>query len=176
MTLEKYLQEIAEKIKLRGAALAKYLSKFEKKFHKHFDGELVAVKFNDGSIAYYKMAGAHNHEKIGEVFEIIAIRKPPGVKFKNLPDDIPFKANVEMIVDGVKYTKKATSTLFPKNWDINRVKEEIALVYDDLVKSGKDFSKFPYKHKIMNSEETFEILIEFDEFGNLTNAYPWIKN
>jgi hypothetical protein len=33
--------------------------------------------------------------------------------------------------------KQATSSFFPKNWDITRVKEEVALVYEQMIKSGK---------------------------------------
>jgi len=168
---------ISDASRPRKLALIKWASKFEKKFHLHFDGEIVPVLHNDGTVAYYKMVGAHNHEKIGDVFELIAIRIPPGIKFANLPNDIPFKANVEMIKDGVKYTKKATSTFFPKNWDIKRVKEEIALVYEEMIRSGKTYHSRSTNRKFdyMNSEGTFEIHIEFDELGNITNAYPIIK-
>lgn len=58
--------------------------------------------------------------------------------------------------------------------DITRIKEEVALIYDDLVKSGKDFTKPPFKYNSMNSDNTFQVLIEFDKLGNLTNAYPSI--
>ncbi|WP_452598014.1 EndoU domain-containing protein [Pontimicrobium sp. MEBiC01747] len=99
------------------------------------------------------------------------------MKFDNLPNDIPFKGNVEMIVDGIRYAKKPTSTFFPKNWDIIRVKEEIALAYDKMKASGITYNprSTNRKYDTINSEGTFEIRIEFDELGNLTNAYPLIN-
>lgn len=65
--------------------------------------------------------------------------------------------------------------MFPKNWDIKRVKEEIALVYDTLISSGR-FDELKIRRspsfKSPNSNNSFDILIEFDELGNITNAYP----
>ncbi|WP_261975631.1 EndoU domain-containing protein [Olleya sp. ITB9] len=176
MTLEKYLQEIAEKIKLRGAALAKYLSKFEKKFHKHFDGEIVVGKWSkrDNTPTFW-IKGAHNHTINGSKINIKTIRKPRGVKFDNLLDDLPFIANVELRYSNRLIPKQKISSFFPKNWDIQRIKEEVALIFDDLVGTGKDFSKPPFKFIGKSSDGTFEILIEFDKFGNITNAYPNIK-
>lgn len=44
-----------------------------------------------------------------------------------------------------------------------------------LCVAGKDFSTPPFKYTKINSEGTFEILIEFDKLGNITSAYPNIK-
>lgn len=170
------MDEVAEATKIRKTAFAKWASKFEKKFHHHFDGEIVEGKWsNRDSTPTFWLVGAHNHDIVGTKIQIGSIRKPSVNSFHELPDDTPFKANVEIKYNHRIIPKQNTSSFFPKNWNIQRVKEEIALVYDDLVKSGKDFSKPPYKHRIMNSDNTFKILIEFDQQGNITSAYPFIQ-
>lgn len=152
----------------------KYVDKFKIKFHHHFDGEIIIKQ--KGGEDILELFGAHNHDVIGTKIQLGPIREPSGINsFHYLPDDVPFKANVEMKYGNGVVKKKKTSTFFPKNWDIKRVKEEVALIYDDLIKNGKDFSKPPFKHRLPNSEKTFKILIEFDEFGNMTSAYPLIN-
>jgi len=69
--------------------------------------------------------------------------------------------------------------MFPKNWDIKRVKEEIALVYDEMIKSGMfnvlKVRKSP-SFRTLDSSGKFKIVIEFDEIGNITNAYQRLNN
>ncbi len=67
--------------------------------------------------------------------------------------------------------KEAKSTMFPINWDITRVKQEIALVYDDLVNTGYNFRAKKHTH-ICKSTTGFYIKIEVDQFGNIIDAYP----
>jgi hypothetical protein len=62
--------------------------------------------------------------------------------------------------------------MFPKNWDITRVKQEIALVYEQMVKEGVELKFTNNKYKKRCSTGTFEIRIEVDNLGNITNAYP----
>ena len=66
--------------------------------------------------------------------------------------------------------------MFPKNWNEQRVKEEIALVYDKMIKAGKEYHPKNKNRDFIewNSDQTFRILIEFDELGRLTNGYPKI--
>jgi len=151
----------------------KYASKFDKKFHLHFDGEIV-IRERKGE-QYFALEGAHNHDVLGSKIQLGEIRKPPGVSFHDLPDDVPFKANVEMKYNSGVVKKKNTSSFFPRNWDIKRVKEEIALVYDEMLKSGKELKWGNNTFKGWNSDRSFEISIEFDKSGNLTNAYPIVK-
>ena len=134
----------------------------------HFDGELKAIVKK--GIKKETAVGGHNHLVIGDK---IKIRKYLSEPLDNQPFDalISVKNKRGQFID-----KKNKSSMFPQNWDLTRVKEEIALVYEDLVLSGKDFTKFPFKHTIINSNDSFKILIEFDKFGNITNAYPYIKN
>ncbi len=171
--LEKYLDEVAEVTKIRKTAFAKWASKFEKKFHHHFDGEIVVGKWSkrDATPTLWSQ-GAHNHTVNGTKINIKEIRKPVVSRIEDIPNNVPFKANVEVIYSNRNVSKQNTSSFFPKNWDINRIKEEISVVYDYLILEGKDFSKPTFKYTRQNTERTFEILIEFAEVGNLTNAYP----
>lgn len=65
-------------------------------------------------------------------------------------------------------------SFFPINWDIKRVKQEIALVYDEMLKSERSFPYENNKFFFLDSTNSFEIQIEFDKFGKLTSAYPKI--
>ncbi|WP_123902611.1 hypothetical protein [Chryseobacterium elymi] len=73
----------------------KYEGQFKIKFHHHFDGEIL-IKQKSGEDVL-ELFGAHNHDVVGTKIQLGPIRKSPGIKsFHDLPDDIPFKANVEM--------------------------------------------------------------------------------
>jgi len=61
--------------------------------------------------------------------------------------------------------KKNTSSFFPKNWDIKRVKQEIALVYDEMMKSGRTFPYENNKFFFFDSTKSFEIQIELISLG-----------
>lgn len=160
-------------IRRREKIYIKYADKFLKKFHHHFDGEVLFKQKRGEDIL--ELFGAHNHDVIGTKIQLGSIRRPPGINsFHDLPDDVPFKANVEMKYNGGVVKKTNTSTFFPKNWDIKRVKEEIALVYDEMLKSGRVYDPRATNRKFdfLCSDGTFRIQIEFDELGNLTSAYP----
>jgi hypothetical protein len=60
--------------------------------------------------------------------------------------------------------------MFPKNWSITRINEEIALIYDEAIRLGKKF-----EHRALDSNGNFWIKIEFDNFGDLTNASPLLN-
>lgn len=62
--------------------------------------------------------------------------------------------------------------MFPKNWDITRVKQEIALVYEEMIKSGFELKYSNNKWSFPDSNGKFIIQIEVDNLGNITNAYP----
>lgn len=65
--------------------------------------------------------------------------------------------------------------MFPINWNLDRVKEEIALVYEKTVGKGKELKLPVNKFIDFDSTNTFEILIEVDKSGNILNAYPYIN-
>jgi len=97
------------------------------------------------------------------------------IEIRYLEDGVT-EANRSMVENGIPYNKRATSSFFPLNWDVTRVKEEVAFVYEQMLKSGKQYNPRATNRKFthMNSEGTFNIQIEFDELGNFTNAYPKI--
>lgn len=80
---------------LREKIYIKYADKFELKFHHHFDGEILIKQ--KGGEEVLELFGAHNHEINGIKIEVGAIRKPLGFKsVHELPNDVPFKANVNI--------------------------------------------------------------------------------
>ena len=159
--VKKWLDDALERRKI----FLKWAEKFEKKFHLHFDGEFK-VKSKKG-VEKLEGTGGHNHSVIGENIRVRRELTPP-------TDDMPFDALIEIrYKQGQWIEKQAKSSMFPKNWDIQRVKDEIALVYEDLVKTGYDFRYPNYPHRFQDSTGKFIIQIEVDNLGNITNAYPF---
>jgi len=162
----KYLDELAESIKinnLRKAALTKWEGKF-KKLYSHLEGELILQRASRRSgQQILKGAGGHSFHTNGLNFKVRRYLTQP-------IDDKPFDVLISVkYKNGEFLDKVAKSTMFPKNWGITRMNEEIALIYDEAVRLEKQFD---YIQK--NSLGTFKIKIEFDSFGNITNAYPII--
>jgi len=165
--LQLYLDNIADIAKIRNIAYTKWISKFEKKFHIHFDGEFTIGKVskrNNTQILYAQ--GAHNNSLIGSTIKVERYLTTP-------IDDVPFDAIISVKYRrGMWINKISKSTMFPKNWNIHRVKTEIALIYDDMISSG--FTLIYKNNKYVGkSSQGFDILIEVDDLGNITNAYPY---
>lgn len=161
--LEKYLDEVVEATKIRKTAFAKWASKFEKKFHHHFDGEFT-TKSKKG-IEKLQGTGGHNHSVIDQNIKIRRYLTQP-------TNNKPFDALIEIRYrNGLWIEKQAKSSMFPENWNIQRVKEEIALVYDEMIKTGFEL-KWENNKYFGTSSTGFEIQIEVDKTGNLTNAFP----
>ncbi len=155
--------------RLRKLALSKWQSKFEKKFHLHFDGEFK-LKSEKG-VLELKGTGGHNHSVIGDNIQVRSYLTQP-------VDDMPFDALIKVrYKNGQWIDKTAKSSMFPKNWEIQRVKEEIALVYEQMMKSGRFDELKNIKSpsfKALDTTGRFWIKIEFDNIGNITNAHPLI--
>ncbi len=147
-----YLDDLAETVKLRKAAFTKWASKFEKKFHIHFDGEFTIGKLsNRDATQVLKGTGGHNHSVIGENIQIRKELTAP-------VNDKPFDALIEVrYKNGQWIEKQAKSSMFPKNWNIQRVKEEIAFVYEEMIKDGFELQFKNNKYKAFNSNHNFEI-------------------
>ncbi|MDR6969180.1 hypothetical protein J2X31_003207 [Flavobacterium arsenatis] len=163
----------ALKSSTRKAVFKRWGNKFENKFHLHFDGEFTIGKLsNRDATQVLKGTGGHNHSVIGENIRVRKYLTQP-------VDGHPFDALIEVrYKNGQWIEKQAKSSMFPINWNIQRVKEEIALVYENMIKSGTFEQIKNHKSpsfKTLDSTEEFEIKIEFDEIGNITNAYPNIK-
>ena len=161
---DELVEALEENVKLR-TIFVKWANKFEF-LHPHFDGEIVFVKTKDGIIL--KAVGGHNHELIGTK---IIIRE----YLTNLIDDRPFEALISILNEEGKWIEKLRkSSMFPKNWDIAKVKQEIALVYDQMIESGFEL-KWSINKYTGKSTNGFDILIEVDKAGNIKNAYPIIN-
>lgn len=66
--------------------------------------------------------------------------------------------------------------MFPKNWDLQRIKEEIAYVYE-LAQKDKNLIKIESTKTTFgkiegNTTSSFKIVIEFDINRNIMNSYP----
>ena len=66
--------------------------------------------------------------------------------------------------------------MFPKNWSLERIQEEVAWVYEKA-KNNSDIIKqiaTPNNFGKIEGETTagFKILLEIDIKGNIMNAYP----
>ena len=76
------------------------------------------------------------------------------------------------------FPKDAISTMFPKNWSLDRIKEEVAFVYENTVVKGAGFygkTGKSTKYRSYTSDGMFKIIIELDDFGNIINSYPQIN-
>ncbi|WP_158961591.1 EndoU domain-containing protein [Myroides fluvii] len=66
--------------------------------------------------------------------------------------------------------------MFPSNWDLERIKQEIAFVYENTVASGinKIFKKnvTGLNQYVGQSSNGFLIVLEVDDLGKILNAYP----
>ncbi|MCP1995289.1 EndoU domain-containing protein [Flavobacterium sp. HSC-61S13] len=95
-------------------------------------------------------------------------------------DDMPFDALISVRYRvqgrlGQWIDKEAKSTMFPLNWNITRVKQEIALVYDEMIKATVKFEFDNNIFRFLTSDGKFVIQVEVDQLGNITNAYPLFK-
>jgi len=149
---------------------AKHADKFLQKFHLHFDGELILQKIDKETFGIAG-AGGHNHLAIGHNIQVRRYLSKP-------IDDVPFDILISIrYKNGQWIDNVAKSSIFPINWDIKRVKEEIALVYDTMLKSGIFESVKMHRSpqfRAFDSSGKFKIKIEFDSSGNITNSSPII--
>jgi len=188
--LAKHLQDLAETIKLRRTALSKFLHKFDNTFFNHLDGEfntkiieqyIETINYNFKTEFLVSQGGHRGSAILEGLIEIISIKIPPNTKsLKHVLEDVPFKAKIKVKYKNGYYLEKETTTsMFPKNWSIERIQEEVALVYENTFANKKGLNpssinkKFK-QYKFKNSIDSFDILIEIDELGNIMNAYPLI--
>lgn len=72
--------------------------------------------------------------------------------------------------------KEPLTSIFPKNWNLERIQQEVAFVYENTVARGlgkrpKSVDDVLEKY-IGECTSEFDILIEVDEFNRIVNAYP----
>lgn len=177
---KKFFEIIGDNEGLRKLFLSKWLTKFEKSFFNHLDGEWGITKIEKGFFKneYIEFGqGGHNANAFGKNIRLkrgtVRIPEPP-------IDDLPFKAQIEIKYKNGEWLEKLQiSSMFPKNWKIERIQEEVAWVYENTVAKGEGLditsaNNFLKKYKAKSSSGNFDIIIEVDETGNIMNAYPKI--
>ena len=161
-------------------ALSKWITKFEKSFFNHLDGEWGVREYLSKNInlklEYIEGQGGHNADAFGKSIKLksgtVRIPEPP-------IDDLPFKAEIEIKYKNGEWLKKLqTSSMFPKNWNIERIQEEVAWVYENTVAKNIGFIEENIENGISKyrgkSTNGFTIQIEIKE-GSIINSYPIIK-
>ena len=171
---------------LRKFALTKWLKKFDENFVNHLSGdvEILKVKVKLDSVwrpveswIYVGTRGQGGHW-LNKFLTVDKITFPPGIsKVAQLADDIPFKAKVTIkSLKWKKFPKFEESSMFPKNWSIERIQEEIAFVYENTVAKGEGFLKKNNgieEFEGLSSNE-FKIRIQIQD-GNIINSFPSIN-
>ncbi len=177
---KKFFELIGDDEGLRKLFLSKWISKFEKSFFNHIDGEWGITKIEKGFFKneYIEYGqGGHNANAFGKNIRLkngtVRIPEPP-------IDDLPFKAQIEIKYKNGEWLEKLqTSSMFPKNWKIERIQEEVAWVYEKAIKDNTLIKIEATASKLGRMEAEcssgFKIRIEFDMKKNILNAYPVIN-
>src|SRR5690606_3284285 len=130
--------EVLEELSPRKKAFMQWSNKFDKSFFNHLDGEWGIKEYRSHNInltlEYLEGQGGHNANVLGK-----NIRIKKGTK--TIPDppftDLPFKANIEVRYKSGKWLEKPqSSSMFPENWSLERIQEEVAFVYENTVAKG----------------------------------------
>ena len=180
--LKKKFYELTDDVEgLRKLALSKWLKKFDKNFVNHLSGdiELIKVKFTSvwmqsESWLYRGVQGQGGHW-LNKFLKVDKVTFPQGISnVAQLADDVPFKAKITIKSSkGKTFPKLEESSMFPKNWSLDRVKEEVAFVYENTVAKGAGLKNT--QNGISNYEgistKGFEIRIQIKD-GNIINAHP----
>ncbi|MGN7865233.1 EndoU domain-containing protein [Chryseobacterium sp. 22458] len=185
--LKKKFYELTDDVEgLRKLAFGRWLSKFDKGFFNHLEGEFNTELFIKNLPSGFKYTdeilvsqGGHRGSGIfNGAIDVEKIIDPEGIySMAQLADDVPFKAKISIKYKDGYLVKNAESSMFPKNWDLKRIQEEIAYVYENTVVKGQGINpaslgkKFK-QYKFKDSSGRFDILIEVDDAGNIMNAYP----
>jgi hypothetical protein len=191
MRLVKWLEDVfGVKLGIKFDTNLRYFNKWAHKFDVNFvnhlqgDVELLTFKlFNKKWLKYeewiYVGGNGQGGHWLNSFLKVKKITHPPGTKsIASLADDVPFKAQIDVVsLEGKVYPKIKDSSMFPKNWDLNRISNEVARVYENTVAKGlpafDSTGKFT-KYRFFTSDGKFKILIEVDDLGNIMNAYPHI--
>ncbi len=178
------LDDITTRWKLRKAALARWSNKFDSTFFTHVEGEFTTRIFSSRRINFKTEAlqsvGGH---RLSDNLKVTQIDIPPGAyidsvgNIVNLPNDAPFKGNVEIKYRDGFLPKKDKSSLFPKNWTLERIQGEIAIAYDYIqINEIKPFKKREFsQYRYFSDDNQILILLEVDITGIIKNAYPQIR-
>jgi len=167
----------AELVLSRKNSYRKYFSKFTNGWRNHsygeFNTEIIKSKSGFWETEELISQGAHNPNGLNKTFRV----KQGTFTKPNPPvSDKPFKAVIEVRYKSGEWIEKEVETnIFPYNWSEQRIKEEIAYVYENTVAKGVNLRRAKIngnKEFVGQSTAGFDILIEVDRFGNIINAYP----
>ncbi|REC80577.1 hypothetical protein DRF60_00035 [Chryseobacterium elymi] len=187
--LKKKFYELTDDVEgLRKLAFGRWLSKFDKGFFNHLDGEFntsLLERIQPSGFKYLDeflvSQGGHRGSAILDgIIDVEKIIEPEGIySMAQLADDVPFKAKISIKYKDGYLVKNAESSMFPKNWDLKRIQEEIAYVYENtVVKRVGQLRRSPTdlfdKYEALTTNG-FKVRIEVDTSGNIMNAYPIIN-
>lgn len=164
-----------ENIYLRVNALRRWGDKIDSTFYNHLNGEFNTLLIENRRTGY-KMEvlvseGGHSSAAIGKTIRLKGetIPNPPRV-------NQPYRTRIYVKYRDGWLEKEAMSSMFPSNWDLEWIKQEIAFVYENTVAKG--VGQIPKKTKgilskfIGESTNGFDIVLEIDDYGKILNAYP----
>jgi len=155
--------------------LRRWGDKIDSTFYNHLNGEFNTLLIESRRTGY-KMEvlvseGGHSSAAIGKTIRLKGkpIPNPPRV-------NQPYRTKIDVKYRDGWLEKEAMSSMFPSNWDLEQIKQEIAFVYENTVAKG--VGQIPKKKKgILNkfigeSTSRFDIVLEIDDYGKILNAYP----
>jgi len=165
--------------KRRIAALNKWAKKFDEHFVNHLTGDVGIKKITENGSEFYKITnkGQGGHF-ITRYVKVNSFLIPPNARsLADVLDDTPFKCKITIKSKyGKEFVKSAPSSMFPRNWDLTRIKEEVAFVYEVAQKNSSmikvEATTTAFGKIEGNTSNGFKILIEVDINGNIMNSYP----
>ena len=157
---------------LRVNALRRWGDKIDPTFYNHLNGEFNTLLIESHRTGY-KMEvlvseGGHSSAAIGKTIRLKGkpIPNPPRV-------NQPYRTRIYVKYRDGWLEKEAMSSMFPSNWDLERIKQEIAFVYENTVIKNKGFIQM--KNGISDYEglstNGFQIRIQIKE-TRIVNAFP----
>ncbi|MDM1046626.1 EndoU domain-containing protein, partial [Myroides sp. 1354] len=133
-----------EKNYLRVNALSRWGDKIDPTFYNHLNGEFNTLLIESRRTGY-KMEvlvseGGHSSAAIGKTIRL------KGKPIPNPPrPNQPYRTKIYVKYRDGWLEKEAMSSMFPSNWDLERIKQEIAFVYENTVAKG--VGQIPKKRK-----------------------------
>jgi len=158
--------------------LRRWGDKIDSTFYNHLNGEFNTLLIESRRTGY-KMEvlvseGGHSSAAIGKTIRLKGkpIPNPPRV-------NQPYRTKIDVKYRDGWLEKEAMSSMFPKNWTMERIQQEVAFVYENTVAKKIGIEPKSINKNIQNykgkSTNNFDILIQVNRQGEILNAYPIIK-
>ncbi len=172
------LEEMLENIYLRVNSFRKWSDKFGESFYNHLSGEFNTKIFISitgiNKVEALISQGGHSSIAIGKSLRL------KGNPIPSVPkDNQPCKTKIYVKYKDGWIEKEATSSMFPKNWDLERIQQEVAFVYENTVARSKGLDIKTLYRNIQNYKgkctSDFDVLIQVDRNKNILDSYPLIK-